>query len=703
MVRPMANLGLYLADMAAWPFGSTRLAEWMARQRRVSPDGARPVAHVRPAAVARHPRQRRGAVGSRPVGRTTATSPRCSSSSLPAARSPSPASGPATPVGPGRAGLPGRHGGGPDGRGPPDPRRAAAAGPRRRPPEDRRRGRHAGRRSKAPQGLWRVDPEATAEGFKGRTALLSPFDRLIHDRAARRRPVRLRVHPGDVQAEGQAPLGVLRSPRAPPRPARRQGRRRRRSHDLGARRARHARGRPVHAGNDHCGQRRAEGAGNLARARLRPSRLIRDEVRRRTAGFEDSQTLRVFLVGQCCESVSYGVVGGVDEAMTGTPEAPLHAAVSQGLPPIRRSFDSCIRDCAGFAAVVGAVEMEPDDLVQDAVTRALVGGRLSRFDSPGAYLRRAIVNASLQRPTWRRTQSASAVTATRRNDGGRTHALPVGRRRARPVVAGRSRPHLSPALSKGCATTTSPRCRASALRRRGWPSRRASARPLFVTSRAVVCKGQFMNDLIDALEHRATRGTPRGADAVFDAAVQAARARPDRRTVGVLRSQALANPATRLTTRRDRQPNATPRHAPPVTKIMLAAAACVRCWRPASSSPTASVTTRMRRARRTEPREALPLAVRSLDHSDQIGTRWRQTRYLHRGRLRAKVEATRAAVPDCDVLAAVGLLPPTTKSVSARRTFTGVKQWMSTTRYSCLRLRRSTSSRHGHHRRQRRS
>jgi uncharacterized protein YcaQ len=31
-------------------------------------------------------------------------------------------------------------------------------------------------------GLWRVDPAATAQAFKGRTALLSPFDRLIHDR-----------------------------------------------------------------------------------------------------------------------------------------------------------------------------------------------------------------------------------------------------------------------------------------------------------------------------------------------------------------------------------------------------------------------------------------------------------------------------------------------------------------------------------------
>ena len=31
-------------------------------------------------------------------------------------------------------------------------------------------------------GEWRVDTAATAEGFEGRTALLSPFDRLTHDR-----------------------------------------------------------------------------------------------------------------------------------------------------------------------------------------------------------------------------------------------------------------------------------------------------------------------------------------------------------------------------------------------------------------------------------------------------------------------------------------------------------------------------------------
>jgi uncharacterized protein YcaQ len=32
------------------------------------------------------------------------------------------------------------------------------------------------------KGEWRVDPAALGEGFDGRTALLSPFDRLVHDR-----------------------------------------------------------------------------------------------------------------------------------------------------------------------------------------------------------------------------------------------------------------------------------------------------------------------------------------------------------------------------------------------------------------------------------------------------------------------------------------------------------------------------------------
>jgi uncharacterized protein YcaQ len=33
------------------------------------------------------------------------------------------------------------------------------------------------------QKVWRLDPDASADGFEGRTAILSPFDRLTHDRA----------------------------------------------------------------------------------------------------------------------------------------------------------------------------------------------------------------------------------------------------------------------------------------------------------------------------------------------------------------------------------------------------------------------------------------------------------------------------------------------------------------------------------------
>jgi uncharacterized protein len=32
------------------------------------------------------------------------------------------------------------------------------------------------------KGEWRVEPAALGEDFEGRTALLSPFDRLVHDR-----------------------------------------------------------------------------------------------------------------------------------------------------------------------------------------------------------------------------------------------------------------------------------------------------------------------------------------------------------------------------------------------------------------------------------------------------------------------------------------------------------------------------------------
>ncbi len=45
-----------------------------------------------------------------------------------------------------------------------------------------------------------------------------------------------------------------------------------------------------------------------------------------------------------------------------------------------------------FASVVGPREMDPDDLVQEAVTQVLRRRRLTELDEPGAYLRRTILN-----------------------------------------------------------------------------------------------------------------------------------------------------------------------------------------------------------------------------------------------------------------------------------------------------------------------
>jgi RNA polymerase sigma-70 factor (ECF subfamily) len=64
--------------------------------------------------------------------------------------------------------------------------------------------------------------------------------------------------------------------------------------------------------------------------------------------------------------------------------------------------EEVLRDVYGsvraFAAVVAPREVAPDDLVHDAILRALRSGPLSRLDHPAAYLRRAVANeASNQR------------------------------------------------------------------------------------------------------------------------------------------------------------------------------------------------------------------------------------------------------------------------------------------------------------------
>jgi len=45
-----------------------------------------------------------------------------------------------------------------------------------------------------------------------------------------------------------------------------------------------------------------------------------------------------------------------------------------------------------FAAVVGPIEVDPDDLLQEAVARVLRRKRLTDLEQPGAYLRRTMVN-----------------------------------------------------------------------------------------------------------------------------------------------------------------------------------------------------------------------------------------------------------------------------------------------------------------------
>jgi RNA polymerase sigma factor (sigma-70 family) len=60
-----------------------------------------------------------------------------------------------------------------------------------------------------------------------------------------------------------------------------------------------------------------------------------------------------------------------------------------------------------IAAVAGPVDVEPDDLVQEALVRTLGKQQLSNLDNPLAYLRRAIVNlASNQRRSAARRRKA---------------------------------------------------------------------------------------------------------------------------------------------------------------------------------------------------------------------------------------------------------------------------------------------------------
>lgn len=68
---------------------------------------------------------------------------------------------------------------------------------------------------------------------------------------------------------------------------------------------------------------------------------------------------------------------------------------------IEQSYDKLHR----FAAVTAPFDMEPDDLVQEALVKILEKGPLSERDHPIAYIRRTIVNLSIDAARRRHVRS----------------------------------------------------------------------------------------------------------------------------------------------------------------------------------------------------------------------------------------------------------------------------------------------------------
>ena len=76
LIRPMGDLGLYLAGAADWP-SYERTRAWLDDNDRFRRDILERARQLRPAELARASRTRAWSRGRRPAGRTTATSPRC--------------------------------------------------------------------------------------------------------------------------------------------------------------------------------------------------------------------------------------------------------------------------------------------------------------------------------------------------------------------------------------------------------------------------------------------------------------------------------------------------------------------------------------------------------------------------------------------------------------------------------------------------
>ncbi len=94
----------------------------------------------------------------------------------------------------------------------------------------------------------------------------------------------------------------------------------------------------------------------------------------------------------------------------------VEAEVSQ-LDEESRLFAELYRPLRRFAAVVGPIEIDPDDLLQEAVARVLRRRRLTDLDQPGAYLKRTIVNLASNH---RRGMARERLALTRFGASGRS-------------------------------------------------------------------------------------------------------------------------------------------------------------------------------------------------------------------------------------------------------------------------------------------